>query len=250
MANVSPGVYELGVSPERGGTENPRHLKQRIVVTNHNLEIDLSPLPPLLFEGRVEFPEGFKRPPMILPHISSMDRVIAGPEGRFTAKVLPYAEPNEVGLQLSSSAPSYVSEVLYNGSVVKDRMLVPNIYATSHSLVIKISDKPASLRGTVLSEKKVAPNSQAILLPWPLRFRGDELIYEIATADNGTFTFPILTPGSYRLLAVTKDFWNSEMQKPGLLQSFAQTGTLVELKENDRAEITFNLKAIPAEVLR
>jgi hypothetical protein len=245
MANISPGVYELTVSPDRSGTESPRHLKQRIVITNHNLEIDLSPLLPLLFEGRVEFPEGFKRPPTISPSLLSMDRIISGPDGRFTAKVLPYG-PKEVELPLSYTTPSYVSEVLYNGSVLKDRMLEPNIYATSHSLVIKISDKPASLRGTVLSVSKVIPNSLVILLPWPLRFRGDELIYYTTTADNGTFTFAILAPGSYRLLAVTMDSWNGEMQKPGALQTFAQTGSLVELKENDKAEITLDLKAISA----
>jgi len=235
IKNISPGSYDIVVAPDHSGTAQPRFFQQHVVIVNHDLDLDLSPSPPIPFSGIVEFPQGVHGPSITSLNIPSTEKLFARADGTFTGRLIPSAIPRLVDVKLPPLPPSYVSEVRYNGLVLKDHMLVPNPYAASHSIVIKVSDKPASLQGT-LKEKR--PNAFAVLLAWPLRIRNDEWIAHTTTINDGSFAFPLLAPGSYRLLITTQKNWDSDLQMPGALQAIAQSATEIELKENEKREIT------------
>jgi hypothetical protein len=168
--------------------------------------------------------------------------VPVGPNGKFeiTQEI---GQPQEVSV-MSLPAGYYVSEILYNGAPLRDGILEANNYSVGRELKIRIAADGARVSGSVQKDNKPAPNSSVILIASPERLKNGFPVHYLANAQSGSFSFDGVPPGSYRAIAVEREAWERELQKPGVLSGLASAGAQVDLGPNATRELTLEVRWI------
>jgi hypothetical protein len=255
VVNLAPGEYDIGASGKVGGQEV--RFFQTAIVVDRDLEIDLPASPPITVHGRLEFPDGF---PADLKSKLSFRGVFDGKgtfgdlsgliaeDGSFT---LAARSQGTIDLQLTglpALSPYYLSEMLYNGSAVRDGFWELNPRAMTQTLDVKLSDKGATLRGKVLLKGDPVPNASLIAVPWPVRWKGAFPVeFFCAGTEDGTFNLAGLPPDSYHVLAVPTSAWRSTLQKPGALAALAEPGTSVDMGPGASQDVSLDLTWVPSD---
>ena len=138
----------------------------------------------------------------------------------------------------------YVSEILYNGAPLRYGILEANTFSVGRELKIRIAADGARVIGSVRKDDKPAPNSSVILVASPERLKNGFPVHYLANAQYGSFSFDGVPPGSYRAIAVEREAWERELQKPGVLSGLASAGTQVDLGPSATRELTLEVRWI------
>jgi hypothetical protein len=257
VVNVSPGEYDV-VAIGRTAGQQVRFFR-RATVIDRDVDLDLPASTAVAIHGQIEVPTNFpgdlKRNLAFAGEFEGDDgsfggvTIRPGDDGSFEASA---PSVGSVDLRLSGSPmpfPFYVSDILYNGSAVRDGLLVLNQHAASHELRIKVSDKGAELSGKVSLKDEPFPNGKVIVMPWPLRLKSSFPVYYIGAVNaEGTFAVGGLPPGSYRVLAVPTPAWQGTLQKPGALTAWAVKGISVDLGPSVSRNIPLDLTWVSADL--
>jgi hypothetical protein len=246
VESLAPGEYVLQLNVERVGPVPVG------IVTVIDRDVEFNPVfgMPLAISGSVIAPEGF-------PALDQL-RVAFGPGPEPTARIdaaqvardgkfqmaQMTAEPVEVQVT-PVPGPYYISEILYNGAPLRDGILEANPYSVARELRIRIAADGARLAGTVRRNAELAPNSAVILAASPERLKNGFPVHYLANAPAGQFTFSGVPPGSYRAIAVEREAWETELQKPGVLSGLAAAGVQVDLAPGASRELTLEVRWIP-----
>lgn len=233
--NLSPGQYSFdvnieGIGPVRAGAVN---------IVNRDVQFNPVFTIPQAITGSVIVPENF--PKGTRWAISAASASVA-PDGTFKF-TLPRGEPVEIKLEPPPLAPYYVSEILYNGSPLRDGWFELNPYSGAQELKLRIAADGAHLGGTVRRSGELA-DSSVILVAWPVRLKNGFPVHYFTDAPYGEFSFPVVPPGNYRAIAVESRAWETELQKPGVLSGLASSGTQVDLTPNGAREVTLEVRWI------
>jgi hypothetical protein len=141
--------------------------------------------------------------------------------------------------------PYYMKEVRYQGVLAPAGEFKVQRYALAQSLEILVGDDGASLSGTVRERDKAVPGAVVVAIPQPTHLRRRFPVHLLTTADSdGQFKFMRVAPGSYRLLAVRRDIWDTELQKPDVLDRLAPDGTLILLGPRASQATSLDLKFV------
>ena len=238
LENLAPGDYRLEITVEKVGPV----LVGSVTVIDRDVEFNpVLTLPQAIagsFIAPANSPVTAQLSIGVVP--GRVGLVQAGRDGKFEL-MHQAGEPAEVRVS-SLPAPYYVAEMLYNGAPLRDGILEANQYSIVRELKIRIAADGANLRGSVRRNTDLAPNSSVILLPWPERLKNGFPVHFVASASNGQFTFDGLPPGSYRAIAVEREAWESELQKPGVLTGLASAGAQVDFAPNGSQEIILEVR--------
>jgi hypothetical protein len=236
--NLSPGEYLFDLNFEGIGQIRVGQ------VTVVNRDVEYSPVLslPLTIAGSVIVPENFPAGQLTVRTIPGRTTVKVAADGRFEM-TQGIGEPVEVRVE-SLPPPYYVSEILYNGAPLRDGILEVNPYSIVRELKIRIAADGASVNGTVRKEDKPAPNSSVVLMAWPERQKNGFPVHYVANAPYGQLTLSGVPPGSYRAIAVEREAWETELQKPGVLSGLASAGTQVDLAPSGSKELTLEVRWI------
>jgi hypothetical protein len=127
----------------------------------------------------------------------------------------------------------YLKHVLINGTEVKDPFGAMPV--VSETIEIVLSDKGATIAGTILKDGKPNAGVTAIVAPWPLAAeatdgRLDSLRLRHAAVDaNGSFRITSLRPGTYRVACFsTAALSQKQLGFDAAWFDFGQTVTLAE----------------------
>jgi len=236
--NLSPGEYLFDLNFEGIGQIRVGQ------VTVVNRDVEYSPVLslPLTITGSVIVPENFPAAQLLVGTLPGRTPVKVAPDGKFEM-TQGIGEPVEVRVE-SLPPPYYISEMLFNGAPIRDGMLEVNPYSVVRELKIRIAPDGARLSGTVRKDEKLAPNSSVILVAWPERLKNGFPVHYLANAQYGQFSFAGLPPGSYHAIAVERQAWETELQKPGVLSGLASAGAQVDLAPSAARELTLEVRWI------
>ena len=237
--NLSPGEYLFDLNVEGIGQIRVGQ------VTVVNRDVEYSPVLslPLTITGSVSVPENFPAAQLMVGTFPGRAPVKVAPDGKFEM-TQGIGEPVEVRVE-SLPPPYYVAEILYNGAPLRDGILEVNPYSVVRELMIRIAADGAGMHGTVRKDDKPAPNSSVLLMAWPERLKNGFPVHYVASAPYGQFTFAGIPPGSYRAIAVEREAWETELQKPGVLSGLTSAGTQVDLAPSALRELTLEVRWIP-----
>jgi hypothetical protein len=95
-----------------------------------------------------------------------------------------------------------------NGFHVTSSLFLTAVPGSTAAMEIVLSDRTATVTGTVLNDSKPAPGDHVVIARWPLQFVDGYADYKSAMADgSGAWTIPDLAPGVYRAAAVGPADW-------------------------------------------
>lgn len=255
VSNLSPGQYWMSAQLAKT-TSTPEDYRStkfaftEVQVQNFDREVELSPVPPTAVPGKVEFPETWPGSKSLSVQVQPARgfgaeglprRAAVSPDGSFQIAV-DAGVPFMVSLYpMPSSSAYYISDVLYNGSPLKDGMMTLDPGALAHSLTIRVSDKAATFVAKVLAKGEPVARAEVLLVPWPLRQRrGFPVSYSCFTDEEGTCTISRLPPDTYHALSVPSS--SEETSRPGVLAALAARAIEVVLEPASRHEQTLEFK--------
>ncbi|HWR52362.1 MAG TPA: carboxypeptidase regulatory-like domain-containing protein [Bryobacteraceae bacterium] len=125
-------------------------------------------------------------------------------DGRFRFKAVRALEQTVVISGLDSG--HYIKEIRYNGIPLAGNVAPFDKPAATHSLIIVVDDKPATIVGSVVSDGKPVPEAFVFAVKWPLDFLGLNRPSMARGDKTGHFQIPGLAPGEYRVTAVSADY--------------------------------------------
>ena len=261
LTNIAPGKYDI-VAMERTGNEQMGLAGALTVeVDSRPVEIDVPVRSAIQFSGSLEVAgnEGAERQPEApqVPHPFGKVRIKLWPRGTkdnsSLISVLPAFPPTEVSkgnftascyvppgnaidvITLGLPEGYFVRDVFYNGAKLDDNAFELNPYATGQNLKVVVSNKPASVEGTVKTESgAVLVGARIVVVPNPPVGNSGypNKIIEAASDSKGRFRIPTLKPGKYRILAVEAS-QKDRLEEPGRLLSMAQRATEFEVQPNE-----------------
>ena len=248
---VPSGVYTLQLIGGQGGS---RILAvQTVAVGAHGCgELRLYPGPPLVLSGQLEAPglaarnlSGtrivFDAIPGASGSSASID-VLAGPDGRFTARNL---EPASYVLRVQAPPGLFVERVRLGGRDVLGWQLdladgVPG------SLRIQLQEGAPRLSGSVLQIQSTDRQSgrAGIAILEPIGSSPTANLRSIAPVSDGRFAFGGIAPGAYRVF-VTERFDPDLFENPVFLGLISGRVRRIDLRRSARSSV--DLRLIEAE---
>ena len=237
--HLSPGEYDVEATLIASDQNRARAAYEHLGVFT-NQEWIVQPRPGVALNVSLELPDGF---PDDVLQAMSLDAWPAEPQtaapGRFVASVQP---DREVQLSLRGLPPRYyISRITYEGTYHDGTILMPKPQPQAQTVTLAISAGAATIRGTVQDRSLPVPGMVAVAVPTPIKFADGFPTHSFAPADDrGRFLLTGLAPGTYRVLAVSRALWDTEIQKPGVLGNFAVSATEVQLGPG--ADVTVTLE--------
>ena len=172
------------------------------------------------------------------------------------ATLRPPAGPKDESLLLDAVVPGrywvhidssrgYASSVTAGGAdLLADPLVVSS--GASGPIEITMRDDTAQLEGTVegSGSSTIAgtnqPFSHVYCLPLP---DGHGRYAEAASAADGTFSFPEIPPGAYRVMAFRNVQKSIEYRNPEAMRDFDGVGTVIHLTGGQKEHVTLSLAA-------
>ena len=246
--NLSPGeYYELSAEPSPKNSELA-YARERIIISDRDIRHDLIARPAIRINGKIEFPDGFRQSRTLLTmasadaeRVSMTPGAIVSGDGTFAYMMVPGATGQ---FNLSLPERYFISSATYAGQPIRDLIVTANPLATSSDILIKVAASGATVQGTVKDKGEPVPRAIAVLMPWPIRLFGNFPICLTAPVEDGAFRFAQLPPDSYRLIVVEEEAWNTELQRPGVLDALAASGASVDTQEHQNIQLDEDLKHI------
>ena len=235
------GSYRIEVAVGGADRERLRWGSASFQVADQSSEVTVALSPGANLEGTITPVEGSTPPALKQVEVRLRSTGSTGlygeagngvdAQGRFRLMNIP---PLGQQLTVSGLPPSHhVKEVRYGGHVLRDRLVVFNVYAPSPDLEIVVDDKAAVLSGTVTDGGGAVRQPRLALASWPLNALDPyRSILTTVGGDNGRYQFPGLAPGDYRVLAVPE----------GMEAKLEQTAVLLRLLA-DAEQVTLHEKA-------
>jgi hypothetical protein len=136
--------------------------------------------------------------------------------------------PGEYRITVGNVPPGlYVKEIRYNGARVQDSLTL-NASALAQSIVVELSDKPASVTGAVKQGDRTVEKAWVVLQKWPLQPNVYWNRRPVAAGEDGKFQFTGLAPGEYRIFAVLADD-RPRLEEPGIWERLLSAGQKLAL---------------------
>ena len=247
--NVSPGNYQLQAWMQGGSLMEREIARMPVVVTDGDVQVTLQAGPPHRLQGKIELPESFpqdRRPELkvvIRPAVGMpfLEEAIPAPVDQHGGFVVPMSQPGESELVLQGlKLPFHVKQVTYNGSRLPGTILALDPYAPKHNIEVTLSDRPASVEGTVTVKGDPAPGIRVLVSRWPFVLKGGYPVFVSCRTDGkGRFKQSGLAPGVYRVAAVS-DSARPRIERREDAVQVLSAGTEIEMAEG--ATQTLNLE--------
>jgi hypothetical protein len=214
VRNLAPGSYWFVLSTSGRSGNKKAWAITPVEVTDKNLEVALSMSPGADISGRLVAAEGVALPRKIMISVSPVAAPLTGsqaaaPElGQFRIRGLPSTR-HRISVN-GLSGKLYIKEIRYNGLAAVDGTFIP-IPGAPGLLEIVIDDQAATISGSVAERDKVTGRVMIVAAKWPSSpdtSSLQELLSSSASApadDRGRFQIDGLSPGEYRVLALTED---------------------------------------------
>jgi hypothetical protein len=244
---VGPGDYRIDAhANEPASLERPQAAAN--VAVSSDVEVKLTPTPPMAIRGTMRYPEGFPADARRKVWLR-VDTVGSGNSATIRYQQ-PLAEFEVVAFAGSTyrlsirglPPPYYPAEILVNGAAIAGSVFEPGPHIPAQTLDVIVSAKGAMLRGQVFHKEKAVPNASVVVVNDPIRYEDGFPVHWSVDADrDGRFSFPALAPGSYLLVGVQEFGWR-ELHKPGVLAALAEGGQRVRLSPETLVEIPLELR--------
>jgi hypothetical protein len=250
--NVSPGSYQLQAWIQGGSLMDRENARMPVVVADEDVQLTLPAGPPHHLQGKIELPESFPpdrrselkvviRPVGKMPFLEESIPVLVDQQGSF---VVPMSQPGESELALQGlKLPFYVKQVSYNGTRLPGTILALDPYTPKHSIEVTISDRPATVEGSVTVKGDPAPGTRVLVSRWPLVLKGGYPVFVSCRTDGkGHFKQSGLAPGVYRVAAVSDSArWRIERREDAV--QVLSAGTEVEISEGATGTLNLEINA-------
>ena len=248
LAGIAPGAHNLILTAMNGGFK--RLALQPIEVGSADIEgITLQVVPLGTIRGQITVqgdpvPGVARVNPASLHPMLFADLVSAQVNVKDDGSLLiESVSPGTYRLNFRPPEGTYLKSVLFQKQDISGQELDLN-QSVSGELDIILRYGPAEVAGTVRPSDDASASSatEVVLIPEVLGV--DESGVETASADqNNSFSVKNLKPGKYRAVALAS-FDLMQLQNPDLLKQLQSLGQPVELKENEKKQIS--LERIPA----
>jgi hypothetical protein len=244
IRNVQPGSYELQLSAGRTA-ETRVQGKVAVEVRDRNLDLPAALERGVDLDGRViiadETVADGAAPPLneLTVQVQLVDGAIFGsqplnpdPQGQFHLVNLPLGRQS-VSL-LRARGGFYLREIRYNGHAQPDNAFTLDPNSAAQLLELVIDNRPAAITGVVEDDDNPVNKPYVVVTRWPYSAGMLNLsLRKIGGGDDGRFQFRGLSPGEYRILAVS-DANKDQLNQPGVLDRLLPAAEKITL---DRAGI-------------
>jgi protocatechuate 3,4-dioxygenase beta subunit len=134
-----------------------------------------------------------------------------------------------------------VKQILYNGGLMADGILRLERDASSHSLTVVLSDKPATVFGQVAGRDGPMKAARVVLVRGAARPDDAGFAPKMSKADDrGGYRFGGIAPGEYRLFAVPPD---TDLNPQDVLQKLRSRAKQLKLDEGGVQNIALEVSA-------
>jgi hypothetical protein len=134
-----------------------------------------------------------------------------------------------------------VKQILYNGGPMADGIVRLDRDAPSHSLTVVLSDRPATLFGQVTGRDGPMKAARVVLAQGSVRPGDTGLAPKMSqTDDRGGYRFGGISPGEYRLFAVSPD---TDLNPPDVLQKLLSRAKELKLDEGGVQNVALEVSA-------
>lgn len=247
FTEVTPGDYEIAVYDPRHPEEKREHAAVQVHVAERDEKVTATVAPPVTIRGTVTvdrdaplpsgmevrlWARGSKFTGGVL-HVPGFSGDNVRPDGSF--ECLSYVP---AGGEIQAYVPGlpatyFIRELRYAGNTVPGNTFLIHAGAAVHDLTVVLSNRAATLTGTVrTSDGAAVPGAKVLLTPWPADVVSDYPfgVEEAATSASGGYSFTHLRPGMYRVIAVTPAA-RLKLEEPGAMLALFQSAESFELGE-------------------
>lgn len=236
LRGFAPGQYRLDIEVERTRANRVRG-DMSFAVTDKNVNVAAPLVRGIDIEGKVVVSSQAAPPPLdkikvSLRPVASVpyaDEMPSIPDDKGLFRVV-NAHLGEQRIFLGGiSDPFYVKEVRYNGGAIEGIVIPLNAGAATHSIEIELDDKPARVQGKATNGSHAARGAFVALARWPVG--SPEALWPLRSTtcdEDGMFSFGVLAPGEYRVIAVPGD-QQDKLQEPRVLESLLPSAKKVTL---------------------
>lgn len=251
VRNLAPDLYDVAASAFGAEQTSRARAFALVLITNRSAGTDLVFASPLRLAGQLRLPERFPDPlpPAItavpVRGLSPVDaRAVPGPGGAFHFEVM---SGSSYRVQVFGLRPPfYVSGIDYAGRTSREAIFTAGSGAGTEPLLVVVSGDAGSLTGKVTERDDPAPAATVIAVAWPVTTQLDFPVHlTTASGEDGAYALAGVPPGDYRLLAVSRQAWDSELQKPGRLAALAAGAKSVTLRPHAAISVPLTLTHVP-----
>ena len=210
IRNVQPGSYQLTLSVGRGAAHAQAFVP--VDVFDKNVDLVATLARGVDVEARVVVADGAGQPSVhdmaVLVQLIGEPFASSGPvnpdeEGRVHLVNLPFGRQS---VEILRASPGYyLREIRYNGVAQPERAFTLDGNSPAHLLELVIDNQPAAITGIVEEHDNPVIRPYVVVAHWPYDSGMMNLSVHKASGDNdGKFRLLGLSPGDYRVLAVTE----------------------------------------------
>jgi hypothetical protein len=245
IRNVQPGSYQLQLSAGRT-PETRVQDKVPVEVRDRNLDLPVALDRGVDLDGRVVVADeaaanGPAPPPLneLTVQVQLVEGLVFGspplnpdPQGQFHLVNVPFGRQS-VSL-LRARDGFYLREIRYNGHAQPDNAFTLDPNSAAQLLELVIDNQPAAITGVVEDNDNPVNKPYVVVTKWPYSAGMVNLsLRKIPGGDDGRFQFRGLSPGEYRILAVSDDN-KDQLNQPGVLDRLLPAAEKITL---DRAAV-------------
>lgn len=145
-----------------------------------------------------------------------------GEDHKFTLAVSPNHAQSLLVREPFLNSGLYARQIRYNGVPLRE-FVIPSTGVATNKLEIVMDDKRAVVSGNVTDGSRSIPDAYVMMVPDGTRAQDlPEAWNQNTQARNGSFSISGMTPGDYRLFAVTAD-QRDKIHEPGVLDRILAT---------------------------
>ncbi len=247
IRNLTPGAWWLETRLEGGTPEEADAAVEQFEVKDKDVGLQLNPLPALRIALKVTGKGGdsFEQGEAVLAPMGWP--VSAQPEwarirNGLAALLAPASHQVELRLRGLGDRTGILT-VRYNGGMVDDEIFTLNREAPAQSLEVVLTAEPPALTGTVKEDGKAAAGALVVVAPWPSALRAEwPKSYRAKAEGDGSFAFPPLPPGEYRVFGIAAAL-AQKLEEPEVLLRLIGRAATVVLRESETSTVALR----PAE---
>jgi hypothetical protein len=247
LKNITPGDYEISVEADWPPEEQHERAAVPVQIAKTEEKATVTVTPPIAIRGTVTVDRDAALPSGIEislwargskqngshSHIRNFGGVRVSASGTFeTRSYVPAG--GEIEVAATPLPPTYfIRELRYAGNAVPGNTLLIHAGAAEQDLIVVLSNRAATVTGTVrTSDGAAVPDAKVLLTPWPADVVSDYPfgVEEAAANSSGGYSFTHLRPGAYRAIAVPAAA-RPKLEEPGTMLALFQSAESFELGE-------------------